>query len=172
MCLKFKLWVPLMPSVNWWNYYLVLADGTCLLHGSRQVAICGTFLRSPTMMMLHFLTWWRNSRETVELVILNQFSSWSSLVMLYGCKGTARLNIWWRNSRETVTALAFLQALLAASRLQLGNIWSNHLKSEERLTPMNSNGIRQLNRKTTTTTVVPQAFFLATWCLLGARWSL
>ena len=25
---EIQVWVPLMPSVNWWDYYLVLTDGT------------------------------------------------------------------------------------------------------------------------------------------------
>ena len=60
-----------------------------------------------------------------------------------------------------MTALAFLKALLAASRLQLGARWFNHLNSEARFTPMNSNGIRQQNKNTTTTVIPPAAFFLA-----------
>ena len=59
-----------------------------------------------------------------------------------------------------MTVLAFLQAL-PASRLQLGSRWSNYLKNKARFTPMNSNGMMQLNKKTTTTTVIPPVFFLA-----------
>ena len=135
----------------------MLTDGTCVLQATSDLRDLFTLLRHENAPLFDLMTKFSRNCGASNPKPVQQLEWLSDVVQMQRNRTSEYLMA--KFSRNCDCA-GFLAGLVGCQQIANRARWSNHLKSEARFTPMNSNGKRQLNRKTTAT-AIPPAFFLA-----------